>query len=323
MTTLTAPAPQANTPESSEKPIHLFQLGVLFVIRVSYWPCRAGNEPAELDLTQDRIVRQAIASFGTKDLIDPEQGRRVFSLIEKQARHALAKVSQPFPAAGAHFVPWQHAAQLVETLETLRAQFDGAVESFLQQYAALKAAWQNAHPDVPDAAYPPVWELKKKFGFGWHSFKVSGASAAQIDDLEAELKSRQVQDEQLAHMKANLQAECRQFVGEYVRAFRQEVAAFCDHVITANGQVHGKTLQAIRRKIDHFHQMNVFNDSDTAAQLQKLKAQIFGVIGEDLAQQPNLAEKLSQACALLKAEVLDEKSISTLTGRLKRRVVLD
>ncbi len=124
-------------------------------------------------------------------------------------------------------------------------------------------------------------------------------------------------------MKTNLASECQEFVAGYVRAFRQEVAAFCDQVIAANGQVHGKTLSAIRRKIEHFHAMNVFGDGDTAAQLQKLKAQIHDISGEDLAQQPNLAAKLTQACSVIKSEVLDEDAISELTGRLKRRVVLD
>jgi hypothetical protein len=124
-------------------------------------------------------------------------------------------------------------------------------------------------------------------------------------------------------MKDNLQAECGQFVTDYVTAFRREVAAFCDQIAEAGGKVHGKTLQAIRRKIDHFHVMNVFEDADTAAQLRQLKAQIHGVTGEDLAQQPALAEKLNQACAALKSEILDPGGISALTGRLKRRVVLD
>jgi hypothetical protein len=235
MTTLAAPAPGKQALNHNDKPINLFQLGVLFVIRVSYWPCRAGNEPAELNLSPDRIARRAIASFGTKDLIDPRKGRRVFSLIEQQARHALAKVSQPFPAAGAHFVPWPHAGQLVEQLQACQAEFDTAVAQFLADYPQLKAAWQAAHPDVPDAAYPPVWELRQKFSLGWHSFKVSGASAAEIGDLAAELNRRQAQDEQLATMKSNLAAECQQFVAEYVLAFRQEVAAFCDQVIAAGG----------------------------------------------------------------------------------------
>jgi hypothetical protein len=75
MTTLTAPASQANPLDSAEKPINLFQLGALFVIRTSYWSCRAGNEAEELNLSPTEVESRAIASFGSKDLVDPEQGR--------------------------------------------------------------------------------------------------------------------------------------------------------------------------------------------------------------------------------------------------------
>jgi hypothetical protein len=178
--------------------------------------------------------------------------------------------------------------------------------------------------DVPDAAYPAAADLRKKFSFGWHTFKVAGAASAMaVDDIQAELANQQLRDEQLVQMKQNLQAECQQFASDYVMAFRQEVAEFCDQVIDAGGKVHGKTLQAIRRKIEHFHAMNIFNDADTAAQLNELKNQIFGLTGETLKEQPDLAEKLSEACAVLKQELLDPNSVSSLTGRLKRRVVLD
>lgn len=324
MTTLTAPAPQANPLDSAETPINLFQLGALFVIRASYWSCRAGNEADEFRLSPGEIESRAIASFGSKDLLDPEKGRKVFQQIEKRARHQLEKFSRPFPAAAAHFVPWDHVPALIDALQELKGEFDAVVDSFLLEYPGLRAQWQAAHPDVPDAAYPSIAELRKRFAFTWHTFKVTGAAnATRIDDVEAEIAQRKFRAEQLATMKANLQAECEQFAAEYVLAFRKEVAEFCDQVITANGQVHGKTLQAIRRRIDHFHAMNVFNDADTAAQLNQLKAQLFGVTGEELAQQPELAEKLSQACALLKQEVLDPSSVSALTGRLKRRVVVE
>ena len=324
MTTITAPAPQANPSFGNEKPIHLFQLGALFVIRTSYWSCRIGNELEDFHLSPYEVECKAIASFGSKELIDPEKGRKVFQQIEKKARHQLAKYSQPFPAVNAHFVPWDRAAALIVTLQELKAEYEVAVESFIEQYPQLRAEWQATHPEVPNAAYPPVWDLQKKFSFGWHSFKVAGAGkASEVDDIEAELASQKLRAEQLDQLKQNLQAECQQFASDYVMAFRKEVAEFCDQVIEAGGKVHGKTLQAIRRKIDQFHAMNVFNDADTAAQLSELKTQLFGLTGETLKEQPDLAEKLSQACSLLKQEILDPDSVSSLTGRLKRRVVLD
>jgi len=144
-----------------------------------------------------------------------------------------------------------------------------------------------------------------------------------IDDIEGELSKRRIQQDRLDAMKAALEAECQSFVGDYVTAFRNEVADFCDQVIEARGQVHGKTLQAIRRRIDHFHAMNVFGDGQAAEQLTALKARIRGVTGEDLARQPDLAAQLARACRQIKGELLDDGSVSVLTGRLRRRVVLD
>ena len=69
--------------------------------------------------------------------------------------------------------------------------------------------------------------------------------------------------------------------------------------------------------------MNVFGDADVATKLTQLKQQIAGLTGQDLAQQPNVAAKLSQACQALKNHILNPDAVSQLTGRLRRRVVLD
>ena len=61
MTTMTAPTPTSAF-ESNEKPINLFQLGVLFVVRTHYWTCKAGNEANELNLSPGAISAKAIAS---------------------------------------------------------------------------------------------------------------------------------------------------------------------------------------------------------------------------------------------------------------------
>ena len=107
------------------------------------------------------------------------------------------------------------------------------------------------------------------------------------------------------------------------RRSRNEVAGFCDQVIAERGKVHGKTLSAIRRKIDNFHAMNVFGDTDAAAKLGQLKQQIAGLTGQELSEQPDVVAKLNRACLALKNHILNPENVSQLTGRLKRRVVLD
>ena len=285
-----------NATNDASEPINLYKLGMLFVVKCSYWVCRAGNDADELDLTPDRIDARAIASFGSKDLLDPAKTRKKFQQIEKKARHMLEKHSRPFAAANAHFVPWSHVQDVIEQLEILKVEFDAAVKQFTEEYPALRAEWQGLHPEIPAACYPLSMALPQKFSLSWHGFKVTGApELTPVEDIEMELEERRARDEQVELMEANLRRECQEFVEQYVLGFRREVAEFCDQVIVAKGQVHGKTLSTIRGRIDRFHAMNIFDDSDTAAILTQLKQQIAGLTGQDLAQQPDVASKLSRA----------------------------
>jgi hypothetical protein len=315
--------PELKSVNTDAEPINLYKLGMLFVIKCRYWSCRAGNDPDDLELDQGRIDAKAIASFGTKDLLDPTKTRKVFQQIEKKARHTLEKHSRSFAAANAHFVPWNHVQVVIEHLEQLRTEFDAAVQKFIADYQNLRAEWQSQHPEIPDGCYPLQMALPAKFDLSWHAFKVTGApELTPVEDIEMELEQRQARDQQVQLMESNLKRECQQFVEQYVLGFRKEVAEFCDQVIAQKGQVHGRTLTAIRDRIDRFHAMNVFGDGDAASKLANLKQQIAGLTGQDLAQQPAVAEKLSRACQTLKNHILNPDSVSQLTGRLKRRVVL-
>ncbi len=324
MTTSTLVEAAPSTTESSPEPINLYKLGMLFVVKCRYWTCRAGNDANELELTADRIEAKALASFGSKDLLDPAKTRKVFQQLEKKARHTLEKHSRPFAAANAHFVPWNSVETVIGELEALKIEFNVAVSQFIADYPCLHQDWQNKHPEIPDGCYPLALGLPEKFSLSWHAFKVTGApDLTAVEDIEMEIEQRRVHDQQVKLMETNLEEECQQFVEQYVLGFRKEVAEFCNQVISAKGQVHGKTLNAIRDRIDKFHSMNVFGDADAASKLTKLKQQIAGLSGQDLAQQPDVAAKLSRACQALKNQILNPDSVSQLTGRLKRRVVLD
>lgn len=91
MTTITAPNVQPNPAAPDPEPINLYKLGMLFVVKCRYWSCRAGNDPDELDLTPDRIDARAIASFGTKDLLDPESTLKRFQQLEQESGRATVE----------------------------------------------------------------------------------------------------------------------------------------------------------------------------------------------------------------------------------------
>ena len=164
MTVVTTPnvCPESAAANNGQS-INLYELGMLFVVRCRYWTCRAGNDADDLELSADRIDAKAIASFGTKDLLDPAKTRKRFAQIEKKARHVLEKLSRPFAAANAHFVPRNCVETVIQQLETCKAEFDEAVQQFIADFPTLRAEWQAKHCDIPGGCYPRVFELPDRF----------------------------------------------------------------------------------------------------------------------------------------------------------------
>ena len=134
MTTLTAPAPQANVASNNgEKPINLFQLGCLFVIRASH-KVRAGSATNRRTSTCRQLTR------GTP--IPPNSQGETERLEACPTRFG--------------------SKELIDKLEELKAEFEQAARDFLLQYPQLRAEWQSEHSDVPDAAYPAAAEPRSE-----------------------------------------------------------------------------------------------------------------------------------------------------------------
>jgi hypothetical protein len=179
------------------------------------------------------------------------------------------------------------------------------------------------HPDVPDAAYPAAAELRKKFSFGWHTFKVAGAASAMaVDDIQAELPAgscaRAARSDEAE--PAQRVPAVRQLTTSWRSARRSRVLRPGDRRRRQGPRQDAAGDPPQDRALPRHERVQRRRHGRAARQL---KTQLFGVTGEDLASQPDLAEKLSQACAVLKQELLDPNSVSAVTGRLKRRVVLD
>jgi hypothetical protein len=73
-------------------------------------------------------------------------------------------------------VPWEHAPELIDKLEGLKAEFEQAVEEFLISTRSCGLTGSSNTPTCPTPPIPTPLDLRKKFSFGWHTFKVAGAA---------------------------------------------------------------------------------------------------------------------------------------------------
>ncbi len=89
--------------------------------------CRIGNEPQDFHLSPHEVESKARdrleaypTRFGSKELIDPDKGRKVFQQIEKKAQHQFARYSRPLCSYNMGYF-WAATRSFLRTSRTHRA----------------------------------------------------------------------------------------------------------------------------------------------------------------------------------------------------------
>lgn len=302
----------------------LYDLGVLYRLRISKWSFRANNSQNEFNVDQTFITTRAISSWGKKLLL-PKSRADLFVNNEQKARNVLRKYGHPFEVADAYFIPWGNVENVNNELEEIQEKFNALVEELIKDYPKLKEEWVLDHHEVPVSCYPSESDLRSKFKFKWHAYKIQGGDKAIPTNIDEALSEKQAYDLVRANVQTEMSSAIAEFVGDYIDSFRGEIAKFCEHVAENRGALHGKSVNAIIDKIDRFKSMNIFGDDEIAAKLGSLKEQLSDAKSLNLRHDASasVATAIAQSCKVLNDEVVDVVKKAEITNKVQRRIILD
>ncbi len=302
----------------------LYDLGVLFRLRISKWSFRANNSQNEFDVDQTFITTRAISSWGKKLLL-PKSRADLFVNNEQKARNVLRKYGQAFEVADAYFVPWSNVENVNDELKDIQEKFHTLLKELIKDYPKLKAEWVLNHHEVPVSCYPSESDLISRFRFKWHAYKIQGGDKAIPTNIEEALSEKQAYDLVRENVQTEMASAVGEFVDDYIGNFRGEVNNFCEYVAKNKGCLHGKSVNAILEKIDRFKNMNIFDDDTIALKLNQLKDQLNDAKGLNLKHDTSMAiaTAIAQSCKIIQEEVTDVVKTAEFTKNIKRRIILD
>ena len=302
----------------------LYDLGVLYRLRISKWSFRANNTQNEFDVDQTFVTTRAISSWGKKLLL-PKSRADLFVNNEQKARNVLRKYGYPFEVADAYFIPWGNVESVNNELEEIQEKFYALLEELVKDYPNLREAWVLDHHEVPTSCYPSESDLMSRFKFKWHAYKIQGGDKAIPTDVEEALSEKQAYDLVRENVQTEMSSAIAEFVNDYIGSFRGEIAKFCEHVAENRGALHGKSVNAIIDKIDRFKSMNIFGDDEIASQLSSLKEQLIDAKSLNLRHDTSasVATAIAQSCKVLHDEVADVVKKAEITSQIQRRIILD
>lgn len=253
--------------QSGEKS-NLFRKGCIVAVSRRSWTGKASNSSVELGVDVDVADRIAVATFGTKDLVDPDRCSKVFSAIENRARSTVRKVGVSMGAIGGCFVPYTALASIRATLDELCAEYSEAADQFAVDFPYLRDAWMAEHTGLNLDMYPDPTSIRERFSLRYVTVSLSGVGKFAENAMSGVV---------LADAQKKLETECNQFVSDYIQTIRGHVVDFCKQVVDRKGSVSQRTLNSIRDKISWFMTMNIFDDADIAEKLASLRVNLIGM----------------------------------------------
>lgn len=253
-------------------------------------------------------IDEDVLYLGHKKLLPPKATENLVKL-EGQARTALASRSLPFPLSGARFVYYQALPGVLKRLQALKAQWDAAVDTLVQEYPALKEqqlveldkqaqtlyqveikkisgidrdaaeakldSWLANQRQINRGLYPVVEKVKEMFHFDWRVFKINALEGTEeMSTLEQEdLQNAQQQ------LKNDLQKWVQQASVEMHKTLG-EAAANAARLLEKNEKLDPRNLKPLFEAFETFKAIDFTGSSNFHSVIEGIK-QRFGRMKPD------------------------------------------
>jgi len=287
--------------------------GVLIHVSVRYWRAAKRLKAEDLGLDPDK-VSERLVSLGHKRLLPKEATSRL-ALVESRAHALIDGCTFPFLGGIGHFLPNAKLPSVREKLSELQAAFEEARDAFLDHYETHRAdalvEWvemANRLTDDPERlvavirqSFPLRDKVAEKFAFEVRLFQLaipeelSTSLVSYGEQLEVVAARRQAAQQARDEIRSGVQS----FVAECVTTLREQTAVLCEEMLASmqSGKtegVHKKTLNRLRRFIDHFGELNFADDSVMAQQLEQIRHQYLNRSAEEYRENPIAQQSLAE-----------------------------
>lgn len=162
--------------------------GTLFQLEISQWSGRAKLSREEIP-NADNLPPEALASLGSKKLLDPAK-LKPFGMLRTRTSRVMERYG--IHLLGGYYVRNDLVPQLDTELAVLENEWLKAVNAFVSDFDTDVDAWCAQYPEWEHsirAALPTAANVKNRFLFKWHAFKITPAEDAQsaVKNTEHEL----------------------------------------------------------------------------------------------------------------------------------------
>ena len=288
---------------------NIFQKGCLVQISSSVWGATRKIPPGYME----NMGASSEWLRANKKLVDPEALNPIRKIVNC-SRIYLSKVSLPFPIPAMVFVPRETISTVDERLNLFKRDFDFAVQSFLEDYPALrKSAMKHLGELFNEIDYPS--NINSKFSFTWRFITIDVPNgntkllAPEVYEREKE-KFIETMDEARELAMAALREEFASHVERISDRFSHNPDG--KRKIFKNG-----TINNFYEYFENFRQRNIFDDQELAELVNKAQSLLGNRSAESIREDDHLKDRIKKGMESI------EDSLDSLITNSRRRIIMN
>lgn len=224
-------------------------------LRVSTWTARKMDKGVAREVAKNHQASDSSGSYYKSLLASPELNE--INRVVSAARNAHYRLTLPWLDSGPRVLPVKVYFDYARDMAEYRQAFESAVDAFMDQYPAQKAAAaQFLGSMYSESDYPTTGVVRDKFAFNLHFAPVPTGSDFRCDIGEA--RAQEIADE--------IEKNTHNAMGEAVRSLyaRMEkvVSAFVDRLGDEDAVFRDSLVDNARALADVLPKLNVTGDPE-------------------------------------------------------------
>ena len=252
---------------------------ILITLDTKTWSATKTDKQVTKEVLAERGADRDAGRF-TKRLIDKDFILTI-NKIQGQARRELYSISLPWGDNNARLINTTNFTEFQQVFDTIKVEFDAAVDSFVERYSDLVAeAEVNLGSMFDPADYPDEATVRAKFALGYSTMLVdlvSEDTTGTYDTIEASIQQQAAESAQRAASDAARAALARMY--DAVKGVVDRVRDYDAGTLT---RLYEGPFRAIEETAKAVEVLGSTGDTEVVEMAQRIKSLLGEIVPADV-----------------------------------------
>ena len=273
-------------------------LAMLVSLNISAWTARVLDKKVSADVASDKGATLDAGRYNK--LLVPAEALARITKATGAARQTVYHLTLPWDDSGRRLLPVKSYEQFLMEVQKVKAEFEEAVEEFLENYPTLREQRRfQLNTMFNEGDYPSVEALRRKFQFDVGFDVISDPSDIRVALPEHRYRSL------VSSIESNIASRQQAATAALWQRLHECVANIADKCSTDKGRVYDSAFDNLTELLGVVDNLNVTNDPTLSELAEKTRTYFGGLKAADVRKDKEVRQMAAYQASELARQMAD------------------